>query len=148
MLTKVLSIANVGLQGVEIEVETNVAEKGFPGFGIVGLASKAVEEAKERVKTAIINSEIEFPNAKVTINLAPADLPKDGSCYDLPISVGVLSSIREMTMPKEKAYFYGELSLDGSLRHTKGVFLLALLAKEKGIKACRLLFNPLAVIYP
>lgn len=134
MLTKVLSIANEGLKGIEIEVEVNVADKGFPAFGIVGLASKAVEEAKERVKTAIINSEIEFPNAKVTINLAPADLPKDGSCYDLPISVGILASTGELILPKEKVYFYGELSLDGSLRHTRGVFLLALLAKEQGIK--------------
>ena len=64
MLTKVLSIVSVGLQGIEVEIETNVAEKGFPGFSIVGLASKASEEAKERVKTAIINSDIEFPNAK------------------------------------------------------------------------------------
>ncbi len=134
MLQKVLSIASVGLQGIEVEVEVNVADKGFPGFGIVGLASKAVEEAKERVKTAIINTNIEFPNAKVTINLAPADLPKEGSCYDLPISVGILASIGELILPKEKAYFYGELSLDGGLRHTRGVFLLALLAKEKGIK--------------
>ena len=134
MLNKVLSIASVGLQGIEIETEVNVADKGFPGFGIVGLASKAVEEAKERVKTAIINSDIEFPNAKITVNLAPADLPKDGSCYDLPISVGILASIGELILPKEKAYFYGELSLDGSLRHTRGVFLLALLAREEGVK--------------
>jgi magnesium chelatase family protein len=134
MLEKVLSVANEGLKGIEIEVEVNVAEKGFPGFGVVGLASKAVEEAKERVKTAIINTNIEFPNAKVTINLAPADLPKDGSCYDLPISVGILAAIGELILPTEKSYFYGELSLDGSLRHTRGVFLLALLAKEKGIK--------------
>lgn len=134
MLNKVLSIANVGLKGIEIEVEVNIADKGFPGFGIVGLASKAVEEAKERVKTTIINSDINFPNAKITINLAPADLPKDGSCYDLPISVGILASMGELILPKERSYFYGELSLDGSLRHTRGVFLLALLAKEEGIK--------------
>lgn len=134
MLNKVLSIASIGLKGIEIETEVNVAEKGFPGFNIVGLASKAVDEAKERVKTAIINSDIEFPNAKITINLAPADIPKDGSCYDLPISVGILASIGELILPKDKAYFYGELSLDGSLRHTRGVFLLALLAKEEGVK--------------
>ena len=134
MLNKVLSVASIGLKGIEIEAEVNVADKGFPGFGIVGLASKAVEEAKERVKTAIINSDIEFPNAKITINLAPADLPKDGSCYDLPISVGILASIGELVLPKEKAYYYGELSLDGGLRHTRGVFLLALLAKEEGVK--------------
>jgi magnesium chelatase family protein len=134
MLTKVLSATNFGLKGIEIETEVDVAEKGFPGFGIVGLASKAVEEAKERVKTAIINSDLEFPTAKITVNLAPADIPKDGACYDLPIAVGILGSCGIVEMPKEKSYFYGELSLDGSLRHSKGVFLLAILAKEQKIK--------------
>ena len=134
MLTKVSSVASVGLKAIEIEVEVNVAEKGFPGFGIVGLASKAVEEAKERVKTAIINSDIEFPTAKITVNLAPADIPKDGACYDLPMAVGILASSGELIMPNEKSFFYGELSLDGSLRHTRGVFLLAILARELKIK--------------
>ncbi|MDD2482874.1 MAG: YifB family Mg chelatase-like AAA ATPase [Candidatus Shapirobacteria bacterium] len=134
MLTKILSMANIGLKTENVEVEVNVADKGFPGFGIVGLASKAVEETKERVKTAIINSDIEFPTAKITINLAPADLAKEGSGYDLPVAIGIISAIGELVLPKEKAYFYGELSLDGSLRHTRGVFLLALLAKEEGVK--------------
>ena len=134
MLTKVGSVASLGLKAIEIEVEVNVAAKGFPGFGIVGLASKAVEEAKERVKTAIVNSEIEFPLAKITVNLAPADIPKDGACYDLPIAVGILASDGQLNPPLEKSYFYGELSLDGSLRFTRGVFLLAVLAKEMGVK--------------
>jgi len=134
MLTKICSAANYGLKAVDVEIEANVAEKGFPGFGIVGLASKAIEEAKERVKTAIINSNIEFPVAKITINLAPADLPKDGAYYDLPIAIGIISAMGETPLPKEKSYFYGELSLDGSLRHTRGVFLLALLAREQGVK--------------
>ncbi|MBI2464980.1 YifB family Mg chelatase-like AAA ATPase [Candidatus Shapirobacteria bacterium] len=134
MLTKVSSVANYGLKAVEIEVEVNVAEKGFPSFGIVGIASKSGEELKERVKTAIINTDIDFRPMKVTVNLAPADLPKDGSGYDLPIAVGILSSMGELDMTREKAYFYGELSLDGTLRHTRGVFLLAVLAKEQGIK--------------
>lgn len=134
MLVKVSSVANFGLKPVDVEVEVNVANKGFPGFGIVGLASKAVEEAKERIKTAIINSDIEFPTAKITINLAPADLPKDGACYDLPMAMGILGAIGELEITKDRAYFYGELSLDGSLRHTRGVFLLAVLAKEQGIK--------------
>jgi len=134
MLTKVASVTNYGLKAVEVEVEINVAEKGFPGFGIVGIVSKSGEEIKERVKTAIINTDIEFRPMKITVNLAPADLPKEGSGYDLPIAIGILSSIGEVEIPKEKSYFYGELSLDGSLRHTKGVFLLAVLAKEKGVK--------------
>ena len=134
MLTKVLSVANYGLKAVNIEVEVNVAEKGFPGFGIVGMASKSVEETKERVKTALINSDIDFPMAKITVNLAPADLPKEGSGYDLPIIIGILGSMGEIKISEEKSYFFGELSLDGSLRHTRGVFLLAVLAKENGIK--------------
>lgn len=134
MLKKVSSVANYGLKAVEVEVEVNVAEKGFPGFGIVGLVSKSAEEARERVKTAIINSEMEFPTAKITINLAPADLTKEGSAYDLPMAVGILAADNQIKLPEEKSYFYGELSLDGGLRHTKGVFLLAIFAKENGIK--------------
>lgn len=149
MLTKVWSAANYGLEAVQIEVEVNVAAKGFPGLTIVGLASKAIEESKERVKTAIINSDQEFPVAKITINLAPADLPKEGACYDLPIAMGILASSDQLILPKEKVYYFGELSLDGSLRHSRGVFLLAILAKEKGVKKIfvpRLCANEAAVI--
>ncbi len=134
MLTKVLSSAHEGLEIVPIDVEVNVFKKGFPGFSIIGLPNKAVEEAKERVKTALINSGIDFPNLKIIVNLAPADLPKEGSCYDLPIAVGILSSMEMFTLPKERSFFYGELSLDGTLRHTKGVFLLATAAQQLKIK--------------
>lgn len=149
MLTKILSVANQGLEGVEIECEVNVATKGFPSFTMVGLASKAVDEARERVKTAIVNTDMEFPLAKITVNLAPADLPKDGACYDLPIAVGILASSGQISLTTEKQYFFGELSLDGSLRHCRGVFLLAILAKERGIKKIfvpRLCANEAAVI--
>jgi len=129
----VSSAANLGMEAIEIDVEVNVAKKGFPGFGMVGLANKAVEEARERVKTAIINSDIDFPNQKITVNLAPADVPKSGSAYDLPIAMGIIASMDLVKLP-EKSYFYGELSLDGGLRHSRGVFLLAILAKENKIK--------------
>ncbi|MFH0942994.1 MAG: YifB family Mg chelatase-like AAA ATPase, partial [Candidatus Beckwithbacteria bacterium] len=134
MLTKVWSVANRGLQALEIEVEVNVAGKGFPGFNIVGLPTKAVEEAKERVRTAIVNTGIDFPAKKLTVNLAPADIPKEGSAYDLAIAVGVLVGAGEMELDRKKRYFYGEVGLDGRLRHTRGVFLLASLAKEKGVR--------------
>lgn len=134
MLVKVSSIANYGLKAVEIEAEVNVADKGFPGFSIVGLASKSADEARERIKTAIINSEMEFPVAKITVNLAPADLTKEGSAYDVPIAMGIMAASNQINIPIEKSYFYGELSLDGGLRHTKGVFLLAIEAKESGVK--------------
>ena len=123
----------MGMEAIEIDVEVNVAKKGFPGFSMVGLANKAVEEARDRVKTAIINSDIDFPNQKITVNLAPADVPKSGSAYDLPIAMGIIASMDLIKLP-EKSYFYGELSLDGGLRHSRGVFLLAILAKENKIK--------------
>lgn len=134
MLTKILSAAHFGLETIPIEVEINVSAKGFPGFNIIGLPTKSVEEAKERVKTAIINSEIDFPVAKIVVNLAPADIPKEGSCYDLPIAVGILNCLGLINLPPEKSFFYGELSLDGSLKHTRGVFLLALAAKKLSVK--------------
>lgn len=134
MLTKVLSAAHFGLEATPIEVEVNVFKKGFPGFSIIGLPNKSIEEAKERVKTALINSGIDFPNLKIIVNLAPADIPKEGSLYDLPIAIGILASMELVKIPEEKSFFYGELSLDGGLRHTKGVFLLALAAKSLGIK--------------
>lgn len=133
MLTKILSAAHFGLKTIPIEVEVNVSAIGFPGFTIIGLPGKEIEEAKERVKTALANSGFQFPQAKIVVNLAPADIPKEGSCYDLPIAVGILQAMEALRVP-DNSYFYGELSLDGSLRHTTGVFLLALSAKENGIQ--------------
>lgn len=136
MLIKIQSIANIGLQTLPVDVEVDVAEAGFPGFSIVGLPGKATEEARERVKTALINSKLEFPPKKITVNLAPADLPKEGAAYDLPIALGVLLASGQLSVPPEldlkKSYFCGELSLDGTLRPTKGILLLGLFAKNKG----------------
>lgn len=134
MLTKILSASHFGLKTIPVEVEVNVFKKGFPGFNIIGLPNKSVEEAKERVKTALINSGVDFPNLKIIVNLAPADIPKEGASFDLPIAIGILNGLETIKLPKEKSYFYGELSLDGMLRHTKGIFLLALAAKENNIK--------------
>ncbi len=132
MLARVQSVANIGLHTVTVEVEVDVASRSFPGFTIVGLPSKAVDEAKERVKTAIVNTGCAFPAKKITVNLAPADLPKEGSCYDLPMAIGILAASGEIDWPQEErtAIYYGELSLDGSLRHTKGVLLVGLHAAE------------------
>src|SRR6185436_12082936 len=133
MLTKVHSIANVGLDTIQVDVEVNVASRGLPSFDIVGLADKAVAESKERVRTAIASCGIDFPAKKITVNMAPADVPKEGSMYDLPIAVGILSDTLQCDVPA-KTLFMGELSFDGSLRHTKGAFLVALFAKEFGFK--------------
>lgn len=131
-----------------VQVEVNIASKSFPAFSVVGLPSKAVEEAKERVRTALINSEVAFPQKRITVNLAPADLPKEGSCYDLPMAMGIISLVLELPLPGNSVYF-GELSLDGKLRHTKGVFLAALWAKDNGISNIfvpRLSANEAAVV--
>lgn len=131
MLVKICSIATIGLETVPVDVEVDVANQGFPGFTIVGLASKAVEEARERVKTAMINSGFDFPPKKITVNLAPADLPKDGAAYDLPIAIGVLIASGQLECDIKTAFFYGELSLDGTLRPTRGILLLALHAAKQ-----------------
>ena len=133
MLIKVQSAANSGLNTIGIDVEVNVANRGLPGFDIVGLPDKEGQESRERVKTAILSSRIEFPQKKITVNLAPADVPKEGSAYDLPIAVGILAALTDCPIP-EKSLFFGELSLSGDLRHTKGALLLALFAKENGYK--------------
>lgn len=135
MLTRILSAAVTGLDGVLIEVEVDVANRGFPTFTIVGLPDKAVGEAKDRVRTAIINAGFEMPDSRITVNLAPADIPKVGSSFDLPIAVGILAScglIEEQFLAT--SIFVGELSLEGNIRSVPGMISIALLAKSKSVK--------------
>lgn len=136
MLAKIFSGATVGLKSVLVEVEVDVAERGLPSFKIVGLPGKAIEEAKERVRTAIVNSGSDFPDHRLTINLTPADLPKESTAYDLPMAIGILIASGEVnpTLLLEKSLFLGELSLDGTLRHTNGVLPMALLARRRRLK--------------
>lgn len=131
MLAKILSGAVVGLEAVPVMVEVDISSQSLPSFTIVGLPDKAVEESRERVRAAIKNSGAEFPDHRITVNLAPADLPKVGPAYDLPIAVGMLIASGQLRPPKEEALFVGELSLDGGLRHTNGILPLALLVKLK-----------------
>lgn len=134
MLIKIRSVANVGLTSYGVDVEVDVADQGFPGFNIVGLGDKAVAESRERVKTAILNSGLDFPPKKITVNLAPADLPKEGAAYDLPIAIGILAASQQVLASKiSNTIFYGELSLDGSLRATRGVLLVGLYAKREKV---------------
>lgn len=135
MLAKVLSGATVGLQSIPVTVEVDIYSKSLPSFTIVGLPDKSVDESKERVRAAIKNSGAEFPPHKITVNLAPADLPKEGPAYDLPIAVGILMASEQITADISKYLFFGELSLDGTLRHTNGILPIALLAKDKKYKA-------------
>lgn len=134
MLAKVYSAAVVGLDAVLIEVEVDIASQGLPSFTIVGLPDKAVDEAKERVRSAIKNSGADFPAKRITVNLAPADLPKEGPSYDLPIAVGILLASEQLRADVNDALFMGELSLDGRLRHTNGVLPQVILAKDKKLK--------------
>ncbi len=134
MLSKIVSGATVGLDGCLVEVEVDAPGEGLPAFNIVGLPDKAVEESKERVRSALKNSGAEFPDGRVTVNLAPADLPKVGPVYDLPIAIGIFAGSKQIPPPDSSTLFFGELSLDGSLRHTNGVLPIVYLAKEKKIK--------------
>ncbi len=133
LLIKVNSVSFSGINTLKIDAEINIAEKGLPTFEIVGLPNKAVAESRERVRTAVNNSGIHFPFKKITVNLAPGDIPKEGAFYDLPIAAGILSFITGFKIPQD-SLFFGELSLDGTLRHTKGALLAALFASGCGIK--------------
>jgi magnesium chelatase family protein len=132
MLAKVKSAAVVGLEGAVVEVEVDLSP-GLPSFTIVGLPDKAVQEARERVRSAIRNSYYKFPNRRITVNLAPADLKKEGPAYDLPIAIGILMSSGQLNADLSHSIFLGELSLDGKLRHTHGVLPMVALARDKGL---------------
>jgi magnesium chelatase family protein len=135
MLAKIQSGVVVGLTTVGITVEVDIASQGLPNFTIVGLPDKAVEESRERVRAAIKNSGAEFPAKRITVNLAPADLPKSGPMYDLPIALGILIASEQFVEGKESSLYLGELSLDGGVKHTNGVLPLTLFAKEAGIRS-------------
>ncbi|HKC05087.1 MAG TPA: YifB family Mg chelatase-like AAA ATPase [Patescibacteria group bacterium] len=134
MLAKITSGTTIGLTATLIDVEVDIAEQGLPSFTIVGLPDKAVEESKERVRSAIKNSGADFPINRITVNLAPADLPKAGPAYDLPIALGILIASGQIAPEISDSLFFGELSLDGSLRHTNGILPMAYLARQKGLK--------------
>lgn len=124
------SRASVGVEAPEVTVEVHISN-GMPGFSLVGLAETTVKEAKDRVRSAIINSNFEFPSKRITVNLAPADLPKDGGRFDLPIALGILAASEQIPLNylghKE---FIGELALSGELRGVKGVLPAALAASK------------------
>lgn len=132
-VAKVISVAPVGFDGRVIEVESD-ATKGLPSLQIVGMGSKAIDEAKERVKSAITNSLLEYPARRITINLAPAELPKDGTHYDLPIALAILISSGQLRQNEvEGAAFAGELALDGTLRAVRGIITITEAAKRAGL---------------
>ena len=133
MIAKVLGYALQGLNGVPISVEVDV-NNGLPGFEIVGLADTAVKESKERVRSALKNSGRNMPTRKITANLAPADVKKEGSALDLALAVGVLKASGQLNAPTDGIVFMGELSLDGTLRRINGVLPIIISAMCDGYK--------------
>jgi magnesium chelatase family protein len=131
MITKVFSTTTVGLQTQLIECEIDLTP-ALPTIIIVGLPDKAVQESKERIRSAIKQSGFEFPLGKITINLAPADVMKAGSGFDLPIAIGILAMIGAIPQLPEKSLFIGELALDGTLRQVNGVLSTCLWARKQG----------------
>lgn len=134
MLAKVFSGSNLGLSALPVTVEVDIASQGLPNFTIVGLTDRAIDEAKERVRSALRNSNIDFPPKRITVNLAPADLPKEGPLYDLAIALGIMIGSGQLVADLTDTILVGELSLDGGLRYTHGVLSLSILARKQKFK--------------
>ena len=137
MLSKIKSISLIGLEGSLVEVQTDI-RNGIPEFEIVGLPDASVRESKKRIESAIINTKVEFPSKKILINLAPANIRKEGSSFDLPIAIGILVSIGSLPNLNYteivNTVIIGELSLDGKINRTNGVFAMCEEARSLGIK--------------
>jgi len=135
VISKCFSATIFGLEAKEIEVEVHI-QPNLKGFIVVGLPDTAVKESKERVKSAIMNSGFLFPDFAITVNLAPADLKKEGTLLDLPIALSILSASKQIEIKRnEKLLIVGELSLDGTLRQIKGGLSIGILAREKNINS-------------
>ena len=134
-VAKIYSAATLGLESYLVEVEVDIGA-GLPSFTIVGLPDKAIDESKERIRAAIKNSGMFFPQHRLTINLAPADVKKEGPSFDLPMAVGILLAGEQFDAVKdfEESLFIGELALDGNLRHVNGILPIVSFAKERGYR--------------
>ena len=133
MLAQVTSFALIGLDSTLVDVEVDIS-RGLPSQTIVGLPDAAVRESSERVRAALVNSGLIHPRARLTINLAPADLRKEGPAYDLPIAVGILLASEQVGADLSQAGLIGELSLDGHVRGVTGVLPMAVAAQERGLR--------------
>ena len=131
MHTTVYSGAIVGIEGLVVEVEADIA-RGIPAFSVVGLPNASVREARERVTSAIKNSGCQFPLERITCNLAPADVKKEGSAHDLAIAIGILLASGQAEATTMRTLFIGELALDGALRRIPGVLPILLHARSRG----------------
>jgi magnesium chelatase family protein len=134
MLARVLSSAVFGIDAYRVEVEVDIAS-GLPAFATVGLPEGAVKESKDRVKAAIKNCGYDFPSRRITVNLAPADIKKEGAAFDLPMAIGILAATEVVPKGKLDQYFIlGELSLDGQVKPIKGILPIAVAARDAGLR--------------
>lgn len=134
MLTKTKSFALKGLDGYSVDIEVDISG-GVPNVEMVGLPDAVVKESKDRVRSAIINSDFQYPVKRITINFAPAETRKEGSNFDLPIAIGILSSSKQVDAQNAKEYvFLGELSLDGTLRRINGLMAILISGVQNGYK--------------
>jgi len=139
MYSRIISCGLLGIDGCLVGVETDISS-GIPAFDIVGLGDAAIREARERVRSAIKNSSFEFPVRRITMNLSPANLRKEGSSFDLAIALGVISAVGTIDYSKlQNSMFIGELSLDGEIKAVRGILPIAVCARQNGI---RYLFLP------
>jgi magnesium chelatase family protein len=134
MLARIYTCAVIGLEGVIVEVEVDTGQ-GLPGMTIVGLPDMAVQESRERVQAAIRNAGLYYPRKRIVVNLAPATVRKEGPAYDLPIALGVLVMLGLLpSQAAQDSLVIGELSLDGKVRHTRGVLPMAAMARQQEFK--------------
>ena len=134
MISKTNSFGLLGLEAYPVEIEIDVA-KGLPAVTLVGLTDTAIKESKERVRSAIKNSGFKWPAQRITVNLAPSDIKKEGTCFDLPIALGILASTGQINGELLKNYaFLGELSLDGQIRPVRGILAISLAMANSSVK--------------
>ena len=134
MLAKVFSFGLLGIEAYPIEIEVDVC-RGLPAVTLVGLADTAIRESKERVRSAIKNSGFDWPGERITVSLAPSDIKKEGACFDLAIALGILSATQQINQQNLKEYYIlGELSLDGSLRPTRGILPISIAVSKSKVK--------------
>jgi len=135
MLSKILSASIIGIDAHIVDVEVDITSRGLPHFSLVGLPDTAVKESKDRVRAALKNIGFHFPLKQITVNLAPADLKKEGSSFDLPIAIGIIMAEGVLELSVVEGYlFTGELSLNGSIKPVRGALSMAIRARELGLK--------------
>ena len=135
MLSNILSASIIGIDAYPVEVEVDITSRGLPHFSMVGLPDAAVKESRDRVRAALKNIGFHFPLKQITVNLAPADLKKEGSSFDLPIAIGIVTAEGILEPASLSGYlFTGELSLNGAIKPVRGALSMAIKAKELGLK--------------